>query len=99
MTSRSADSQIVNAMTIDVEDYFQVSAFDTIVSRAGWDQFDSRISRNTDCALELLDQAGVRGTFFVLGWVAEKFPAVVRRIADAGHEVASHSYHHQLLAC
>jgi polysaccharide deacetylase family protein (PEP-CTERM system associated) len=88
---------IVNAMTVDVEDYFHVSAFDNIVSRAGWDGFDSRVARNTDRMLELFDQANVRATFFVLGWVADKFPALVRRIASAGHEVASHGYHHQLL--
>jgi polysaccharide deacetylase family protein (PEP-CTERM system associated) len=88
---------IVNAMTVDVEDYFHVSAFDGIVSRARWDAFDSRVSRNTDRLLELFDRANVRGTFFVLGWVAERFPAIVRRIAEAGHEVASHGYNHQLL--
>jgi len=88
---------IVNAMTVDVEDYFHVSAFDAVVSRAGWDDFDSRVTRNTDRMLELFDQANVRATFFVLGWVADKFPALVRRIGSAGHEVASHGYHHQLL--
>jgi polysaccharide deacetylase family protein (PEP-CTERM system associated) len=88
---------IVNAMTVDVEDYFHVSAFDTIVSRTSWDGFDSRVSRNTDRLLELFDRAGVRSTFFVLGWVAERYPALVRRIAEQGHEVASHGYHHQLL--
>lgn len=88
---------IVNAMTVDVEDYFHVSAFDGIVSRARWDAFDSRVSRNTERLLELFDRANVQGTFFVLGWVAERYPALVRRIAEAGHEVASHGYNHQLL--
>jgi len=88
---------IVNAMTVDVEDYFHVSAFDSIVSRAGWDAFDSRVALNTDRLLELFERANVRSTFFVLGWVAERFPAIVRRIAEAGHEVASHGYNHQLL--
>ena len=88
---------IVNAMTVDVEDYFHVSAFDAVVSRASWDGFDSRVGPNTERVLELFDQAGVRATFFVLGWVADKFPALVRRIASAGHEIASHGYHHQLL--
>jgi polysaccharide deacetylase family protein (PEP-CTERM system associated) len=88
---------IVNAMTVDVEDYFHVSAFDSIVSRAGWDGFDSRVVANTDRMLEVFDQAGVRATFFVLGWVADKCPALIRRIASAGHEVASHGYHHQLV--
>jgi polysaccharide deacetylase family protein (PEP-CTERM system associated) len=88
---------IVNAMTVDVEDYFHVSAFDSVVSRAGWHAFESRVSANTDRLLELFDRANVRGTFFVLGWVAERFPALVRRISDLGHEVASHGYNHQLL--
>ena len=88
---------IVNAMTVDVEDYFQVSAFDRVVPRARWDVLESRVARNTDRVLELFDRANVRGTFFVLGWVAERFPALVRRIADLGHEVASHGYNHQLV--
>jgi len=88
---------IVNAMTVDVEDYFQVSAFDRIVPRARWDALESRVSHNTDRLLELFDRANVRATFFVLGWVAERFPALVRRIADLGHEVASHGYNHQLV--
>jgi polysaccharide deacetylase family protein (PEP-CTERM system associated) len=93
----SANRRIVNAMTVDVEDYFHVSAFDSVVSRASWDSFDSRVIRNTERVLELFDEANVRATFFVLGWVAERYPALVRRIADAGHEVASHGYHHQLV--
>jgi polysaccharide deacetylase family protein (PEP-CTERM system associated) len=91
------DGAIVNAMSVDVEDYFQVSAFDGVVSRAGWDGIDSRVVRNTNRLLELFDHAGVRATFFVLGWVADRFPALVREIAATGHEVASHGYHHQLL--
>jgi polysaccharide deacetylase family protein (PEP-CTERM system associated) len=90
-------ASIVNAMSGAVEDYFQVSAFDRVASRAGWDQFDSRVARNTNRLLELFAGAGVRATFFVLGWVAERFPALVREIAAAGHEVASHGYHHQLV--
>jgi polysaccharide deacetylase family protein (PEP-CTERM system associated) len=93
----SGSGRLVNAMTVDVEDYFHVSAFDGIVSRAAWDTFDSRVIRNTERVLELFDEAKVRATFFVLGWVAERYPALVRRIADAGHEVASHGYHHQLV--
>jgi polysaccharide deacetylase family protein (PEP-CTERM system associated) len=92
---RSQD--VVNAMSVDVEDYFQVSAFERVVSRAGWDALESRVAPNTERVLELFDRANVRATFFVLGWIAERFPALVRRIADAGHEVASHGYHHQLL--
>ena len=91
------DDRIVNAMSVDVEDYFQVSAFDRVVSRAGWDDFESRVVPNTERILELFADEGVRATFFVLGWVAERFPRLVRQIAAAGHEIASHGYHHQLL--
>ena len=97
MTEPTAPYGVVNVMTVDVEDYFHVSAFDGIVSRARWDTFESRVSRNTDALLEIFDAAHVRATFFVLGWVADRFPALVRRIADLGHEVASHSFQHRLL--
>ncbi len=88
---------IVNAMSVDVEDYFQASAFDRVVSRADWHGFESRVVANTHRLLTLFDQHGVRATFFVLGWVAERFPALVREIAGLGHEVASHGFHHQLI--
>ena len=91
------DDRIVNAMSVDVEDYFQVSAFDRVVSRAGWDDFESRVVPNTERILELFASEGVCATFFVLGWVAERFPRLVRQIAAAGHEIGSHGYHHQLL--
>jgi polysaccharide deacetylase family protein (PEP-CTERM system associated) len=87
---------IVNAMTVDVEDYFQVSAFDMVVSRAAWDQFESRVVANTHRLLDLFANADVRATFFVLGWIADRFPTLVKRIGAAGHEIASHGYHHQL---
>jgi polysaccharide deacetylase family protein (PEP-CTERM system associated) len=93
----AASGEIVNAMSVDVEDYFQVSAFDRVVSRAGWDGFESRVVPNTERILELFEREGVQATFFVLGWVAERFPRLVRAIAAAGHEIASHGYHHQLL--
>jgi polysaccharide deacetylase family protein (PEP-CTERM system associated) len=88
---------IVNAMSVDVEDYFQVSAFDRLVSRASWDGFESRVVRNTSRLLEVFAQADVRATFFVLGWIAERHPALIRDIVSMGHELASHGYHHQLL--
>ena len=88
---------IVNAMSVDVEDYFQVSAFDAVVSRASWDSRESRVVGNTRRLLDLFDREGVKATFFVLGWVAERFPALVGHIAAAGHEVASHGFGHQLL--
>lgn len=88
---------VVNAMTIDVEDYFHVSVFDGIVPRQQWDQFESRVVRNTERLLAIFDEAGVRATFFVLGWVAERHPALVRRMVADRHEVASHGYAHRLI--
>jgi polysaccharide deacetylase family protein (PEP-CTERM system associated) len=85
---------VVNAMSVDVEDYFQVSAFEGNVSRGDWDRLPARVEGNTDRVLSLMERHGVKITFFTLGWVAERFPGVVRRIADAGHEVASHGYSH-----
>lgn len=81
--------------TVDVEDWFQVSAFDRHVARSQWTSLDSRVERNTDRLLQLCADTKARGTFFTLGWVAERYPALVRRIADAGHEIASHGYWHQ----
>ena len=88
---------ILNAMTVDVEDYFQVSAFDDHVPRSQWPQLESRVVRNTDTLLRMFEEAGISATFFVLGWVAEQFPALVRRISAAGHEVASHGHAHRLV--
>lgn len=88
---------IVNAMTVDVEDYFHASAFDRVVSRTSWAERDSRVVRNTEVLLECFDRANVRGTFFVLGWVAERAPQLVRDIVTSGHEIASHGFHHQLI--
>lgn len=81
-------------MTVDVEDYFQVSAFDPYVDRSAWGDFESRVEENTDRILTMFDLHDVKGTFFTLGWVAEKYPAVVRRIVDSGHELASHGWDH-----
>ncbi len=88
---------VVNAMTIDVEEYFHVSVFDGIVPRHRWDALEGRVERNTDKILEIFADGGVRATFFVLGWVAERYPGLVRRIARAGHEIASHGYGHRLV--
>ena len=93
----SSGAVIVNAMTVDVEDYFQVSAFDGAVPRYCWDQYTSRVCANTERLLAIFDDEGVRATFFVLGWVAERFPALVHRIASLGHEVASHGHAHRLV--
>jgi len=86
---------IKNAMSIDVEDYFQVSAFAPHIRRADWDSLPCRVERNVDVILGLLDEADARATFFTLGWIAERYPQVVRRIIDNGHELASHGYGHQ----
>lgn len=84
-----------NAMTIDVEDYFQVSAFAPYIRREEWDRKECRVERNVDRILALLDESGTHATFFTLGWVAERYPALVRRIVDGGHELASHGYGHE----
>jgi polysaccharide deacetylase family protein (PEP-CTERM system associated) len=87
--------RIKNAMSIDVEDYFQVSAFAPHIRRADWDSLPCRVERNVDVILGLLDEADASATFFTLGWIAERYPQVVRRIVDNGHELASHGYGHQ----
>ncbi|QWV95855.1 DUF3473 domain-containing protein [Geomonas nitrogeniifigens] len=87
--------KVVNALTVDVEDYFQVSAFEGCVDRDRWDDYPLRVERNTRRILELLEKRGIRGTFFVLGWVARRCPDLVREIRRAGHEVACHGYGHQ----
>ena len=86
---------IANAFTIDVEDYFQVSALAPYIPRDQWDARPCRVERNVDRILELLDEADAKATFFTLGWIAERYPQVVRRIAEHGHEVASHGYQHE----
>ena len=84
-----------NALTIDVEDYFQVSAFSPYIPRTDWPIRECRIERNIDCILAMLDDHETKATFFTLGWVAERFPNVVRRIVNNGHELASHGYGHE----
>jgi polysaccharide deacetylase family protein (PEP-CTERM system associated) len=86
---------VLNALSVDVEDWFQVGAFETVISRDDWDSLECRVERNSDAVLALFDTAGVKGTFFTLGWVAERYPALIRRIVDAGHEIASHGYAHE----
>ncbi len=84
-----------NALTIDLEDYFQVTAFADHVDRSDWHSCESRIQRNASKILELLGSNGTKATFFVLGWVAENYPQVVSEIANCGHEIACHSYYHR----
>jgi polysaccharide deacetylase family protein (PEP-CTERM system associated) len=90
-----ASATITNALTIDVEDYFQVSAFAPYIARTDWDRRECRVERNVDRILELLDNHDTAATFFTLGWIAERYPQLVRRIAEQGHEVASHGYGHE----
>ena len=87
--------QITNALTIDVEDYFQVSAFAPYIGRDQWDKRECRVERNVDRILGMLGASGTSATFFTLGWVAERYPALIRRIVDSGHELASHGHGHQ----
>jgi polysaccharide deacetylase family protein (PEP-CTERM system associated) len=85
----------VNAITIDVEDYFQVAAFFGVIDRKDWDGYDCRVEANVDRILALLAAAGARATFFTLGWIAERYPGVVRAIVGMGHELASHGWDHR----
>lgn len=86
---------VTNALTIDVEDYFQVSAFENNIDRKTWDSLEHRVSRNMDKIFEIFSQANVKSTFFILGWVAERYPDIVKKIIENGHELASHGYGHQ----
>jgi len=86
--------RIANALTIDVEDYFQVSAFAPFIDRSAWETTPCRIERNIDRVLELLNERGAKATFFTLGWLAQRYPRVVRDIVSQGHEVASHGHAH-----
>lgn len=88
---------ILNALTVDVEDYYHVSAFDGLIRRADWDALESRVVASTLRLLDALARASVRATFFVLGWVAERYPRLVRTIESAGHEIGCHSYWHNLI--
>jgi polysaccharide deacetylase family protein (PEP-CTERM system associated) len=90
-------TRVVNAMSIDVEDYFHVSLFDGVVPRSAWDTLESRVCANTHRLLDLFDEFDVRSTFFILGWVAERHPGLVRDIASRGHEIASHGFAHRLI--
>lgn len=90
----NTDTRIANGLSVDVEDWFQVGAFENVIERGDWDGIKTRVESNIDRILDLFAEADVRATFFTLGWIAERHPAMIRRIADAGHEVASHGYDH-----
>lgn len=85
---------MANAMTVDVEDYFQVSAFSNRIAREDWDNYPCRIERNVDAILELFDDDAIHATFFILGWIGERYPQMLRSIVSAGHELASHGLFH-----
>lgn len=92
---KGASNSITNALTIDVEDYFQVSAFAPYIARSEWDQRECRVERNVQRILELLERHQIQATFFTLGWIAERYPNLVRAIVAQGHELASHGYGHE----
>lgn len=94
MSVQNHNNPIRNAMTVDVEDYFQVSAFEPHIERAEWERLPCRVEQNIDRILSLFDEKNVKATFFVLGWMAERYPEMVRRLHENGHEVASHGYEH-----
>mgnify|MGYP000111281043 FL=1 len=95
MFATAPPARLTNALTIDVEDYFQVSAFAPYIRRDEWDARPCRVERNVDRILELLAEREVKATFFTLGWVAERYPQLVKRIVQGGHELASHGYGHE----
>ncbi|HKT15125.1 MAG TPA: XrtA system polysaccharide deacetylase [Allosphingosinicella sp.] len=86
---------MLNALSVDVEDWFQVGAFENVIARDSWDALPRRVERNSEAVLALFARAGVKATFFTLGWVAERHPDLVRHIAEAGHEIASHGWDHR----
>jgi polysaccharide deacetylase family protein (PEP-CTERM system associated) len=89
------NSEITNVMSVDVEDYFQVGAFEHTIARTDWDRWPCRVEANIERILVLFERHGIKATFFTLGWIAERYPHMVRGIVDAGHELASHGYGHQ----
>ncbi|WP_112382568.1 XrtA system polysaccharide deacetylase [Sphingomonas carotinifaciens] len=84
----------LNGMSVDVEEWFQVGAFERVIDKADWDRLDARVEANTGAVLDLFAETGTRATFFTLGWVAHRHPRLIRRIVDAGHEMASHGWDH-----
>jgi polysaccharide deacetylase family protein (PEP-CTERM system associated) len=88
---------MLNALTIDVEDYFQVNAFAGIIRQDQWDRYPLRVDANTRRILDMLDRYSIKATFFILGWVAERLPELTKEIQRRGHEVACHGYGHQLI--
>jgi len=94
---KSTHQHIFNALTVDVEDYYMVSAFSDIVKFEDWHKYESRVEKNTCKILELFEEQNVKATFFVLGWIARRYPNLVREIHTMGHEIACHGYNHRLI--
>ncbi len=90
----SKNLQLKNAISVDVEDYFQVSAFEKYITRDSWENIPTRVEKNIDKILAIFDEENVKATFFILGWIAERHPGMTKRISDNGHEIASHGYSH-----
>jgi len=88
---------MINALSVDVEDWFQVTAFEKVIDREDWDACESRVTSNVHKILDILSAKGVRATFFVLGWIAERFPQLVVSIWERGHEISTHGYDHKLI--
>lgn len=86
---------VVNGMSVDIEDWFQVGAFERVIDKDDWSALQPRVEANTDAVIALFAECGVKATFFTLGWVADRYPALIRRIVDAGHEIASHGWDHR----
>jgi polysaccharide deacetylase family protein (PEP-CTERM system associated) len=95
MTDVANDAPRRHVLTVALEDYFQVGAFNQLIQRGQWYRFETRLEKNTDRTLELLDRHGVKATFFVLGWIADRYPELLRRVAERGHEIASKGYYHR----
>lgn len=88
---------MLNAITIDLEDYYQVTAFDHIIDKCNWETMESRVQQNLEKVLSILDEYKIKATFFALGWIAERHPISIRTIFNEGHEVASHGYNHEII--
>jgi polysaccharide deacetylase family protein (PEP-CTERM system associated) len=89
------EPEMINYLTIDVEDYYQVSAFEKVIKPDIWNTYESRVERNTSIILEILEKRNIKATFFIVGWIAEKYPQLVRQIFQQGHEIGCHSYWHK----
>ena len=94
----SGTKAVRHAFTVDVEEYFQVEAFSDRIEKKDWDRYPRRVDEQTDRLLDILRSFHVQGTFFILGWLAERYPALIRRIAEAGHEIASHGFDHKMIS-